>query len=108
MTALVTFAAVQPASATNRSSDEVMTRIVKFGDLNINSEEGAKSLLRRIRTASRYVCTGGDGQWSGSLNSSRAYRTCVRQAQDGAVSQIKSPVVHALYNNGSDLRMASK
>jgi len=108
LTAAVTFGVINPASANVSSPGEVMSRTVKYGDLNLNNEEGARSLLRRIRTASRYVCTGGDAHWSGSLNTSRAYRTCVRQAQDGAVAQIKSPLVHSLYNGDSNVRMASK
>ena len=105
MTAIVTFGFVQPTWAS--TSGEIVSRTVKYGDLNINNEDGARTLLRRIRVASEYVCTGGDMNWSGALNYSRSYRKCLRQAQDEAVAKVNSPPLQALHNGGSNVRMAS-
>lgn len=108
MTALVTFGFVQPTWANISDSGETLSRTVKYGDLNIQNEEGAKALLRRIRAASNYVCTGGWTDTSGVLHTSPSYRACMRQAQDEAVGKVNSPTVQALYNKRSSVRMASK
>jgi UrcA family protein len=43
-------------AATVEQTDDVPTRVVKFGDLDLNRSEGAAALYARISAAAREVC----------------------------------------------------
>ena len=88
--------AAQPASANfNR---EIHSETVKFRDLDLNKAEDAKTLLRRIKRAANIVCTGSSMPDTLYL-SSRDTRTCIKQAQGGAVAKLNHPVVTAMYES---------
>jgi UrcA family protein len=82
------------------------TKTVRFSDLNITSQAGAKVLYSRIRAAAQEVC----GRYAGSdpiMGS--AVPACIEKAIDKAVKDVNSPVLTSLRFGGSgDLRLASK
>jgi UrcA family protein len=70
---------VQPAFAS--SDDEIRTRIVRYGDLNLSSVKGQQALEQRIRRAAREVC---DINGIVSIAQHRKIRLCTEAAHNKA------------------------
>ena len=110
-TSLFLFATFGVAFAHEVSAKPVSTdgitysRTVRFSDLDVSTEAGAKALLSRIRRAANAVCSG--DEWRAYMNRGPSFRACVHQASNKAVSDVGSPMVTALYN-GSPIRLATK
>lgn len=68
---------------------------VYYGDLDLSHADGAQALLGRLKMASTHVC--GGQPTIGDLTSSRYYQSCFRQAMDGAIASIGTPLVAQLY-----------
>jgi UrcA family protein len=68
----------------------IVTTVVSFTDLNLNSEAGAKTLHGRLRGAANKVCSGLEG---GALRLAYKWRTCVDDALARAVEQIDQPML---------------
>jgi UrcA family protein len=82
---------------------EVSRTTVNFADLNIDTPQGASALHRRIRHAAQGVC--GDPQPPGSHMTSPAWRSCVAQSIDRAVTAVDRPALtayHRLHLEHSD------
>jgi UrcA family protein len=81
-----------PAAA----ADEIVTRsqVVRFGDLNLMSDDGAKTLYQRIKLAARQVCDGADDHFG-----NYEYRKCINKAVDEAVAKVNRPTLHALHQS---------
>ena len=78
---------------------------VSYSDLNISHQEGAEILLSRIRFAANKVCGGNPDQRD--LSAESYNRACDKQAMDGAIAAIDSPLVARLYENpGRDTEIA--
>lgn len=95
--AAIAFAAAAPAQAQPR--DQFIDRAsvaVAAADLNLDSELGAETLLRRLNRAARQVCRA-SGRNRDDIETRRAARACMDAALDRAVAQVDSPTVHALY-----------
>jgi UrcA family protein len=93
--AALLLAAVAPnafAANTNDSPGDSVSRIVRFGDLNLNTEEGARTLYHRIQGAAGRVCreaTGRDGiSW---------YWKCYENAVANAVNKVNNSHLTAMY-----------
>jgi len=98
-------AALCAASASVQAAEEVSSKTVKFADLNITSEAGAKVLYGRIRDAARDVCgvsSGGDPILRTGVNA------CIQKAIDKAVKDVNSPVLSSLRFGSGGVRLASK
>ena len=93
-------ATAQPVAARmSESSNDSVSVTVRYADLNLNTEAGAKVMLRRIRSSAEDICGPAPSmieKWS----LGRAYSDCVTPIVDHAVAQIDSPLVTAL-NDGS-------
>jgi len=70
--------------------DAVPTRIVKFGDLNLSSDDGAAVLYRRIKGAAKAVCELSDVR---PLDAMTAGRRCTDEAIERAVVQVNAPLL---------------
>jgi UrcA family protein len=68
---------------------------VHFGDLNVERQEGAAVLYRRIERAAERVC--GEPQLTGSYFISPFWRSCVRQAVEQAVATVDRPALTAYH-----------
>jgi UrcA family protein len=75
-------------------STDVPTAIVKYGDLNVSSPQGAAVLYSRIRGAAHQVC------WSvgRDLASTNLAHTCIHKAIADAVTKVGQPELFAVYN----------
>jgi UrcA family protein len=76
---------------------------VSYGDLDLSREAGARVMLDRLQLAASKVC--GSQPDMHSLERTMRYRSCLRQAMDGAVARVGSPAVDALYGR-PDQRLA--
>ena len=66
---------------------------VSYADLDITSTAGATALHRRIKTAAKEVC----GYEGYSLVEINLWQRCVRDAVDGAVASVNSPLLTAIH-----------
>jgi len=71
------------------------TTIVAYGDLNLDSEQGAKVLYARIRSAAGNVCSSLEGR---DLTEKKLWQGCFDKAVGSAVVQVNSTRVTALHN----------
>jgi UrcA family protein len=78
---------------------------VSYADLDLSREAGARVMLSRLETAASSVC----GGWPDlhRLENLTIYRACTRKAMDGAVAQLGSSRVSALYGQPLE-RLASQ
>jgi UrcA family protein len=98
LAALGVIATSHPATARaqNDPLDTVSVK-VSYGDLNLQSEAGARMMLQRIRHAAKSVCQFNlDYEWEGTV----LYLGCVHDATQHAVAKLHSPLVSAI--NGAD------
>src|SRR5271163_236429 len=71
------------------------TTIVSYGDLNLDSEQGAKVLYARLRSAAEDVCFSLEGR---DLIQKRIWQVCFDKAVANAVVQVNKARVTALHN----------
>jgi UrcA family protein len=81
------------ASAATPEGNAPMTT-VRYGDLNLSTDAGAKALYSRISMAARQVCPGVDSR---ELSQAAAARACQRAAIERAVHSVNSPHLAAAY-----------
>jgi UrcA family protein len=86
--------AAVPSYAAPPPQREILTQRVRFADLNLHSPEGISVLYDRLSFAAHRVCDDG-ADWF--LNETSDARQCRADAIAGAVSQIHSPMLSALY-----------
>lgn len=86
-----------------KAAEESM--VVRLGDLNVATESGAQSALRRIRDAADRFC-GGHGVRSMQVDAAAA--TCRAEMVGKAVAQLDAPVVTALYGHDPAIRLARR
>src|ERR1700722_10749514 len=94
-TAIVAFAGVSKGGAAMAAEPVTYSKRVTYGDLNLESAEGASVLYARLRRAAREVCSSLDGR---ELTLWSAWETCVNDALNSAVTQVNKPTVTALHN----------
>jgi UrcA family protein len=80
--------AASDVHARSDDSNELRTITVSLRDLDLATPRGQKALRRRIKWAADLVCGGSDFL---SLQVLSEYRTCVNDATNGALAQIKFP-----------------
>lgn len=68
---------------------------VRYGDLNLTHEEGARTLLTRLDHASTHVCGGRPA--IADLRAWASYEACRKEAMDRAVALVHAPLVARLY-----------
>lgn len=86
-------AAAVPAQAAEPAQSHA--KIVRYGDLNLDSEQGAKVLYTRIRGAAANVCFSLDGR---NLIEKTLWQRCFDRAVASAVEQVNQIRVTALHN----------
>jgi UrcA family protein len=86
------------------AQEDLPTKIVRFGDLDIGKPAGAKVLYRRIQAAAFEVCRGPSGREFQLMAKDHA---CIEQAIDNAVRSVDSAPLTEL-RFGSEFRLASK
>jgi UrcA family protein len=78
-----------------QAAEPSLTRIVAYGDLNLDSTQGAQVLYARLRTAARSVCAPLEGR---DLRQQSQWHNCFDHAVDSAVTEVNKTTVSALHN----------
>jgi UrcA family protein len=99
---LVTFVVLAGAAASGRvvaqPYGQAPAKKVYYGDLNLETEAGAKVLYARLRYAAQDVCWLYQGD---ELARKRVWQTCVENSLGDAVGRINKPRVTALHNKSA-------
>lgn len=80
-----------------QAGHEMKTEDVKFADLNLNSAAGADSLVRRLKAASKRVCSPAPSH-AGEIQNHADYKACLNGPVDGAVAAIGNPQVQQAWD----------
>ena len=81
-------------SAAASAGTDTPTLTVKYNDLNVESEQGARELYSRLRTASRHVCSAFEGR---ELRQRAAWKECYQEALTKAVMDLNVERLTALH-----------
>jgi UrcA family protein len=92
--AFVLFGCVSRAVSDLSHSEGVPQKKVSYAGLDLNSEEGARILFRRLKFAAGQVCEPLEGQ---RLEQKQRWRECYERALANAVTQVNYPQVTMLY-----------
>jgi UrcA family protein len=90
-------AATMPAFAGSDGSFRDLPRlVVSYADINLATQSGAETMLRRIFVAAKQVC--GDRSGIRDIVERREIRFCVRVASANAVKDINAPMLTAAFD----------
>ena len=80
------------------SADELKGRSEKvtYADLDVQKEEGAEVLYRRLQQASKRVC-GVDANNANSVREMSQKRECYRDTLDRSVAKVNNPALTAIH-----------
>ena len=101
--ALFGLVAFSGAGASAQTDPDQVSMKVSYGDLNIQSPDGAKVLLRRIENAAHAICA---GQGSNTMDRMRRLKPCVREVVERTAAEVNSPALHELAGVSSTLVLA--
>jgi len=93
--ALATAALAAPALA---RSDDPKQVTISTADLNLDHPAGVDALYSRIRGAAREVCRGAEGR---GVAMQMAWRSCMKEAVDGAVASAHNDALASLHTEKS-------
>ncbi len=85
---------IATTSFASDGSDPLQVK-VKYGDLNVSSTSGARTLYNRIRAAAENVCRPLNNR---DLASQKLLAACVHEAMSGAVNDVNEPALFTIYN----------
>ena len=88
--------AVLATPANAAEARQRMAEPVTYADLDLSSEAGAATMLKRMRYAAREICD--DTPRRRSLAQNTRTRQCVDGSLDRAVARLNEPAVTALHN----------
>jgi UrcA family protein len=74
---------------------QALTKVVAYGDLNLDSAQGAKVLYARLRSAAQIVCSPLEGR---GLIQNGLWQSCFDNAVSAAVGQVNKTTVSALHS----------
>jgi UrcA family protein len=84
------------AGASAADDIEQLSKIVRYGDLNLETTAGAKVLYARIRSAAGEVCAPFEGR---ELTRQVRWHSCYDHAVESAVAQVDKPSLTALHSD---------
>jgi UrcA family protein len=91
--------------STSVQAEDLVSKTVRYSDLDITKSDGAKVLYSRIQAAAEDVC----GRSTGTDPILRlAVTGCVHSAVDKAVKDVNAPMLTYLRFGSTDVRLASK
>ena len=101
LAAIVVVALGVPAIASAGDKNELKGVSVKvsYADLNLEKEEGAQALYRRLQQASKQACDFHGFINAGSVKRLAETRRCYREALSAAVEQIDNELVTNIHNS---------
>jgi UrcA family protein len=86
--------AVNSGGALAAEPSQSLTKIVHYGDLNLDSKQGAETLYARLRSAAKEVCS---PLQSIEMSRQREWKNCFNNALANAVGQVDKTTVSALH-----------
>jgi UrcA family protein len=86
-------------TAPSLAVEDAVPLAVDYGDLDLSTERGAETLLRRIETAAERACGLRAGH-NRDIELRRQMRACAESAIEEAVSRIDAPLLTAFHQNG--------
>ena len=101
LTAIVVIAFGAPAVASAGDSDELdgVSISVSYADLNLQNEEGAVALYRRLKQASKRACDFRGLNIAGSVDQMAKTRQCYASALAADVEKMDNDLVTNLHNS---------
>jgi UrcA family protein len=78
---------------------------VSYADLNLATADGAKSMLGRLKQASKRIC---GRPVSHSPAERRLVQACVNEVLNRSVNQLNAPMVTAMFWDSSRFQLASR
>ena len=94
----LTSSAAQPERSVVALGDDPPAMLVRYGDLNLATDSGARILLQRIRFAADTVCPAADNRDVGQV---AAHNRCVRVTTASAVQHVGNARLAAVYSSRS-------
>jgi len=94
---LIVLGSVTAAQAADESA--ALTKVVSYGDLNLNTADGARTLLSRIQGAANAVCAPFESR---SLAQRSRWQACYDQATASAVAHFDNIRLTAAHGKNSD------
>lgn len=86
------------AGESENAIDTPPSMTVKYGDLDLTTQQGISTLYHRLSIAAERVCPAVDNQ---NLSALRHARACQSEAIERAVRSIGNPMLANLQNRGS-------
>jgi UrcA family protein len=86
--------AASSGAAMAAEPSQPLTKIVHYGDLNLDSEQGAQALYARLRGAARQVCSPLE---SAEMSRQRLWKNCFNNALANAVGQVDKTTLSTLH-----------
>jgi UrcA family protein len=98
---IVVVALGAPAIASADAKSELQGKSVKvsYADLNLEKQEGAKTLYRRLQIASKQACNVGSLRTEGSVKRLGEARQCYNDALSKAVEEIDNELVTQIHSS---------
>lgn len=93
------------APAAADAQTQARSGTVKYADLDLSSAAGARSMIQRIQSKARGLCSPepATNHWA----EYKDYRRCLTDAESGAVHRLNAPVVTAFYEgHGESVMLA--
>ena len=91
------------AHASVTTDDDARTKVVHYGDLNVNTDDGAQRLYLRLNRAAEHVC----GDDRDVFDERFIYYACEQAAIERAVDHVALPKLTAQYDRRFGDRAAS-
>src|SRR5579863_7544852 len=92
---LVSFAGITSSAQAHAASAQVLSKTVTYDARMLNSEQGARTLYARLRSAAGEVCSPYESR---ELSRRAVWQSCVHNAVESAVLKVNSPLVSAVHN----------
>jgi len=83
------------ADSANKERSLEPSVTVRYGDLNLSSKDGARTLYNRIRTAAQTVCGPSFSVWDSSRW--QAWKVCYNETIDVMVKRVNRPMLTAVH-----------
>ena len=98
---IVVVALGAPAIASADANSNLQGKSVKvtYADLNLEKQEGAKALYRRLQQASKQACDYRGLKISGSIKRMVETKQCYHETLTEAVAEVDSELVTELHNS---------
>jgi UrcA family protein len=96
---VVALGAPTVVSADAKSELKGVSVKVSYADLNLEKQEGAKALYRRLQQASKQACDYRGLKISGSIKRMVETKQCYHEALTEAVAEVDSELVTELHNS---------